>query len=469
MTDQTINRMAPHSIEAEEGVLGSILIDPTALWDVADALAVEDFFIIRNGWVYETLVTLANVGKPIDYITVTEDLRRRQTRTGKDRLEEVGGSAYITYLINNTPSSLYARAYGQLVHRAALRRRLLNAASEIAQLAHDGERDISAVQNEAMRLVSDTVDSSSDGAQRAGLVAADDMDRVEARRLGGQSQGLSSGLTDLDRMLGGFSDSKLYILAGRPAMGKTAEALTIMLNMARDKTPVAIFSMEMSKSDLVHRLIAMIAGISVQRIEQGDLSDLEWAGYVNAVAELDELPIYIDDSPDINPLEMRAKARRLVMTHGIRAVFVDYLQLMNGGGRHENRTNEITYISRQLKVMARELDVPVIALSQLSRAVENRQDKRPILSDLRESGSIEQDADVVIFLFRDEYYNENTERPNQIDNIIAKHRNGPTGMVPLHFRKELTMVANLKRLDYGSLKHYDGTAESTEVDFGGGF
>lgn len=436
---------APYSAESEEAVLGGILIDPGAVWDVIGAVRPDDFFIVRNQWVYEALLTLVRDGTPIDYLTVIEQLRTQ------NRLEEIGGAAYITYLINNTPSSLYTAAHATIVARASIRRRLLGAASEIAQLAHDGTRDTPAILNAAGQIIFDIADAGSRAdAERIGPLVSADMSRVEARRAAPTTMaGLASGFADLDRLLGGMAGGELIILAGRPGMGKTAQAVTMLLHQARAGHPVALFSMEMSKPQITQRLLAQVSGVSVQRLEQGDLSEDEWAAYVAGAADLSDLPIFVDDTPDLAPMTLRAKARRLVHQSGIAAIYVDYLQLMSTGDDRRNRTrnDEVAAISRQLKIMARELDVPVIALAQLSRGVESRQDKRPTLADLRDSGAIEQDADVVIFLYREDYYNDNTLKPNQIENIIAKHRNGPTGMVPLYFRKELTQVANLRRAD----------------------
>ena len=438
------DRMAPHSIEAEEAVLGSILINPEAYFDVASFLEPEDFFIVRNAWVWESLVRLRDRDAQIDYVTVIEELREQE------RLEEIGGAAYITYLINNTPSSLYAESYGRIVERAAIRRRLLSSASEIAQLAHEEDADI----NEVIDRAEQSLFGVTERRLHNELVPIqnalrDYFDRIEHQYLNrDESLGVPTGFTDLDTLLGGLQKSDLLIVAGRPGMGKTSWMLSVALNAARAKARVAIFSLEMSNEQIVQLLVSSETAISTHDLRRGELQQKEWGLFVESINNLNNLTVFLDDTPALNPLQMRTKCRRLYAEHGLDLVMVDYLQLMNSGaGRNENRVQEISFISRQLKQIARELNVPVIAAAQLSRAVEQRQDKRPQLSDLRESGSIEQDADVVLFIYRDEVYNENTERPNQADIIVAKHRNGPTGAVSLFFRKELTQFANLRKQD----------------------
>lgn len=437
-------QMVPHSVEAEEAVLGSILINPDAFYEVAPFLQAEDFFIVRNAWVWEAITRLHERGEQIDYLTVVEELRQQ------NRLEEIGGAAYLTYLINHTPSSIYTETYGRIVERAALRRRMLNAASTIARLAQQEDRDITDVidQSEAALF------AVTERRLRQELVPIGDAlteyyDRIERLvRQQTESLGVPMGFTDLDRLLGGLQKSDLIIIAGRPGMGKTSWLLTVAHNAARAGSRVAIFSMEMSNEQIVQRLVATETGISMHKLRLGQLKDAEWNVFVEAVGRLGKLNIYLDDTPALTPLQMRAKCRRLYSEHGVDLIVLDYLQLMSAGtGYSDNRVQEISFISRSLKQLAREMNVPVLAAAQLSRAVEQRQDKRPQLSDLRESGSIEQDADVVMFIYRDEVYNENTDRPNQADIIVAKHRNGPTGSVTLFFRKELTQFANLVKTD----------------------
>jgi replicative DNA helicase len=306
-----------------------------------------------------------------------------------------------------------------------------------------------------------------------GTLASADMDRVAARRDGADAPGLLTGFTDLDKILAGMKPEDLLIAAGRPGMGKSAFLLTIALNLARAGKRVGLWSLEMSGVQIIRRLIAMVSGIPLAEIIDGKLSDAQWAEYVRAVAEIDRLGIYIDDTPGLTPLQLRVSARRIANQKRLDLVLVDYLQLMEpagAGSQKATRNDEVSYISRQLKLLARELHIVVIAAAQLSRAVESRQDKRPLLSDLRDSGSIEQDADVVMFLYRDDYYNEYSERPNQVDVIVSKHRNGPTGVANLFFKRELTQLANLRKTtwalsDDGKVQRPD--AAPALLDLGG--
>jgi len=434
--------MAPHSAEAEEAVLGSVLLNSDSLFEVASFLQPDDFFIVRNSWVWEAILRLQERNEQIDYVTVVEELRQQS------RLDDIGGAAYITYLINHTPSSIYAEAYGRIVERAAIRRRLLASASEIAQLAHEESADI----NEVIDRSEASLFAVTERRLRKELVPiniaiSDYYDRIEhLYEHRGEPLGVPSGFIDLDRLLGGLQKSDLIIVAGRPGMGKTSWLLSVALNAARARARVAIFSMEMSNEQIVQRLVSSETGISTQNLRLGKLDDREWTLFVEATGNLSNVRIFLDDTPAQSPIQMRTKCRRLYAEHGLDLIMVDYLQLMNSGsGRVENRVQEISFISRQLKQLARELNVPVLAAAQLSRAVEQRQDKRPQLSDLRESGSIEQDADVVMFIYREDAYNENTEKVNQADILVSKHRNGPTGVVTLFFRKELTQFSNLNR------------------------
>ena len=437
--------LAPHSLEAEEAVLGSILMNPEAMHEVSAFLAPEDFFILRHAWIYEALQRLHERSDAIDHRTLAEELR------AQDRLEEIGGEAYLSYLPTTVPTALHAEIYGHIVERAAIRRRLLGAAGEIARLAHDEERDINQVidQSEA------TLFTVTERRLRQELVPirvamSRYFDRIEyLRESEEEALGVPTGFTDLDRLLGGLQKSDLIVVAGRPGQGKTSFLLNLAVNAARlGQARVAIFSMEMSNEQIVQRIISTETGINSQDLRLGRVSDADWSRFVEAVGTLSNLRIYLDDSPAVSVMQLRTKCRRLYREHGLDLIVVDYLQLMTAGtslGRDTNRVQEITYISRGLKELARELNVPLVSAAQLSRAVEQRQDKRPQLSDLRESGSIEQDSDVVLFLYRDEVYNEATDRPNEADVLVAKHRNGPTGSVTLLFRKELTKFVNLRK------------------------
>jgi len=419
----------PHSRQAEEAVLGSILIDSEAYFNVAQFLKPEDFYIVRNRWIWEAFISLHERRAPIDYLTVCEELSQ------KGQLAEVGGPAYIMSLINQTPSSLNAEAYGRLVEETSVRRRMLSAANDLARLAYDQKQSVETIMDEAEKSIFSISERRvRNDLQPIQAVLSEVYDRVDQlSRRDDEIFGVPTGLVDLDRLLGGLQKSDLLIFAGRPGMGKT-------------KGRIAIFSMEMSNEQIVQRLVSSETGIGTHVLRQGQLDDRGWNLFVEATGNLSGLRIYLDDTPALSPIQMRTKCRRLYNEYGLDLIMVDYLQLMSSGtGRQENRVQEISFISRHLKQIARELNVPVLAAAQLSRAVEQRQDKRPQLSDLRESGSIEQDADVVMFIYRDEVYNENTDKLNQADIIVAKHRNGPTGTVALFFRKELTQFANMRK------------------------
>ncbi len=427
------DRMVPHNVEAEEAVLGSLLIDPEALFRVSPFLEGEDFYIQKNAWVYEAILAIHERREPIDFVTLCDELERR------GQLEEVGGAAYITHLINAVPSAIHVEAYGHIVEQSALRRRLLNAASQIAQLAYHEAEEIDQTVDQAEQALF----SVSQRRITRDLAPIQDVirryyDRIEylyAHQ--GEPLGVPTGFVDIDRLLGGFQRSDFIIVAARPSVGKTSLCLSMARNAARFGQHVAIFSLEMSSEQIVQRLVSAETAIDAQRLRLGDLKEDEWPLFVQATGKLADLPVFIDDTPSISALQLRTKARRLHAEHGLDAIFVDYLQLMTGDVRSENRVQEVSFISRSLKAIARELDLPVVAASQLSRAVEQRSDKHPVLADLRESGSLEQDADVVMFIYRDELYHPDTEQQNVADILISKHRNGPTGKVQLFFRKRL--------------------------------
>ncbi len=429
----TPDKTIPQNVEAEEAVLGSLLIDPEALFRVAPFLKAKDFYIQKNAWIYEAIMALHERRDPIDFVTICDELERRE------QLREVGGAAYITQLINAVPSAIHVESYGHIVEQAAIRRRLINAASQIAQLAYQEAEEIDLTVDQAEQaLFSVSQRRITRDLTPIQEVIRSYYDRIEylyAHQ--GEPLGVPTGYVDIDRMLGGLQRSDFIIIAARPSVGKTSLCLSVARNAARYGQHVAVFSLEMSKEQIVQRIVSAETGIDTQRLRMGQLQDNEWPLFVEATGKLADLPIYIDDTPAISVLQLRTKARRLHSEHGLDLIFVDYLQLMSGDVHSENRVQEVSYISRSLKAIARELDVPVVAASQLSRAVEQRTDKRPILADLRESGSLEQDADIVMFIYRDELYHPETERPNIADIIIAKHRNGPTGNVQLFFRKRL--------------------------------
>ncbi|GIV69741.1 replicative DNA helicase [Caldilinea sp.] len=444
-------RGIPANLEAERAVLGSLLLDPDAIIKVANFLRPQDFYRERHAWLYEAMLALHERREPLDFVTVVDELERR------GQLEEIGGPAYITDLIAGTPSAMYVDHYARIVERTALLRRLIAAAGQIAELAYDDSQDIEEVIDKAETLifgVSEALIHRDLTPIRSIMTQV--VDRIDfLARNPNTLMGVPTGFTFLDRLLGGLQKSDLIILAARPAMGKTSLALNIAQNAAkRYAARVAIFSLEMSSEQLVQRLLSMETGIDSHRLRLGQVHDDEWPILIEAASMLANTAIFIDDTPAATVNEIRTKCRRLYAEHGLDLVLIDYMQLMSGqgGGREANRQQEISYISRSLKGLARELNVPVIALSQLSRAVESRSDKRPMLSDLRESGSIEQDADVVMFIYREDYYIEDTDRQNIADVIVAKHRHGSTGTVSLYFRKELTQFRDLEvqrtELDY---------------------
>ena len=434
-------RLIPANVEAEQAVLGSILIDPDAILRIASKLRPEDFYLEKHRWIYEAALDLHERRQPADLVTLCDELERR------GQLNEVGGAAYITELINAVPTAIHVEHYAGIVERTAVLRRLITAAGQIAQLAYQDRGEIEEIVDRAEELIFGV----SERWIRRDLAPIERImkevtDRIEYLALHqGELMGVPTGFRLLDRLLGGLQKSDLIILAARPSVGKTALALNIAVNAAkRFGQRVAFFSLEMSGEQLVQRLLAAETGIDQQRLRLGQIGEEEWPLLMEAAGVLSNTLFFIDDTPALSAMELRTKARRVHAEHGLDLIIVDYLQLMRGDTRSENRVQEISYISRSLKSLARELNVPVLALSQLSRAVEARTDKRPVLSDLRESGSIEQDADVVMFIYREELYDEDTERQNIADIIVAKHRNGPTGVVSLYFKKELTKFLDLE-------------------------
>jgi replicative DNA helicase len=360
-------------------------------------------------------------------------------------LAEVGGPAFLTTLLNNVPTSLHAEAYGRLVQQGSIRRRLLEAANKIAKVAYQEEMNVETAIDEAEKAVFGASEHRlSTDLQPIKAVLSEYYDRVEAMgRRSEEIYGVPTGFIDLDKLLMGLQPSDLLIIAGRPSQGKTSFLMSVAKNAAQlHKKHVAIFSMEMSNDQLVQRLLSQETGINSQRMRAGKLEQQEWDLFAQAIEVLGETKVFLDDTPAISPTQMRAKCRRLHMEFGLDLVVVDYLQLMQGDSRNDNRVQEVSYISRSLKVLARELNVPVLAAAQLSRAVEQRSDKRPVLSDLRESGSLEQDADIVMFIYRPEFYEEDSLRKNIAEIMVSKHRNGPTGIVELVFRENLAKFEN---------------------------
>lgn len=432
------DRSVPQNIEAEEAVLGALLIDPEAIFRVLSFLRADHFYLRKHRWIFEAIVALHERREPLDFLTLTTELEQRE------QLEAVGGGAYISQLINAVPSAINIESYAHMVEETSIRRNLLDAASDIAQFAYDEEQSINDVVDRSERALFAISQKRASRDLRPVQEVVDSyyswVENLYEHR--GEVMGVPSGFRDLDMLLGGFQRSDLLILAARPGVGKTSLMLTLALKAAERGRTIAVFSLEMSAEQLVQRMISQISHIDAQRLRLGRLRDDEWPQFTDAIGHLAELPIYIDDTPSISVLQLRTKCRRLASERSLDMAFVDYLQLMTTEARSDNRVQEVSYISRSLKGLARELDLPLMTASQLSRAVEQRAEKIPVLSDLRESGSLEQDADIVMFIYRDEMYHPETEKPRIADIIIAKHRNGPTGTVQLFFNSRLTQFAD---------------------------
>ena len=432
-------QVVPHSREAEESVIGSVLINPEAYYEVAHFLSADDFYIHRHRWIWESFNRLHELRIPIDALTVAEKLDQM------GQLTEVGGAAYLTALINNVPTSLHAEAYGRIVEQTAIRRRMLSAANEIAKLAYKEDAGLETVMDEAEKAVFGVSERRmTRDLQTIQRVLSDFYERIDelsSREV--EIYGVPTGFVDLDRLLGGMQPSDFLIIAGRPGSGKTAFILSAAKNAAqKHKKHVAVFSLEMSNEQLVQRLIAQETGIDSQRLRTGKLDEEQWPILTHAIEVLSDTVIFLDDTPSLTPLQLRTKCRRLHMEYQLDLVLVDYLQLMSSGIRSENRVQEVSYISRNLKMLARELHVPVLAAAQLSRAIEQRTDKEPQLSDLRESGSLEQDSDIVMFIHRPELYNQDALKKNIAQIKVAKHRNGPVGMIELVFLSQIAKFEN---------------------------
>lgn len=439
MTVQT----PPQNVEAEASLLGAILIDTDAIVKIADRISVDDFFDPRHARIYEALRALYEKRSAIDVLTLSDQLK------GNGFLEMVGGPSYLTELTNFVPTAAHVEQYADIVAQKALRRRLIAASADMADLGRDESKALKELIEEAeARLFEVSQQHVKQSVVSLESVLAESFERLDdLHKDKNKLRGIPSGYRDLDNILAGFQRSDLFILAARPSMGKTAFVLNLAHKVATlAKESVLIFSLEMSKEQLVDRLLAMESGVDAWALRTGKLTDDDFERLGEAMGTLSEAKIYIDDTPGITVSDLRTKARREAHTQKLGLVIVDYLQLMSGGGKYSsegNRVQEISEISRGLKGIARELNVPVIALSQLSRSVESRSPKIPQLADLRESGSIEQDADVVAFLYREDYYEPESERKNLMDVLIKKHRNGPTGAVELYFDKEKQRIRSL--------------------------
>ena len=438
-----LDRMPPQNIEAEQAVLGAMLIERDAINKVVEKLKETDFYREDHKLLFRTMVNLFAKGNAVDIVTIVDDLRR------EGKLEAAGGIAYIGMLNDIVPTAANVKYHTEIVEEKSLLRSLIYTATNIAAMGYEASEEVRSIVDRAEKMMLEV--SNRRGGQ--GFVPIKDivftaLERIEYLQTNpGQMTGVVTGFAELDRVTNGMQPSDLVLIAARPSMGKTAFVLNICANAAiRSKAPIAFFSLEMSKEQLVQRMICSESAIDSQKLRAGSLDDRDWKKLMIGSNAISGAPIFIDETPSITVLELRSKARRLKSEHNLQMIIIDYLQLMSGGGssKEDNRQQEISEISRSLKALARELRVPVLALSQLSRSVEGRANKRPMLSDLRESGSLEQDADIVMFLYRDEYYDREAEQPNnEAEIIIAKHRNGPTETLKLFFHKQFTRFDNL--------------------------
>ena len=439
-----MDRVPPYNLEAEESVLGSMLISREAIIAVSEILSAEDFYRKANEEIFNAIKELFSIGEPIDLITVADYLKK------KNLLEEVGDTTYIHSLVSSIPLAANAEYYARIVKHNSVLRKLIYAATEIATMGYEIPEDLYTTIDRAQQLIFAVYQELNEGMKSGKFsvikdVLSDVYEQVASLYENKSAiTGIPTGFLDLDKKTSGLQESDLIIIASRPGMGKTSFALGIIRYAAMvQKLPVALFSLEMSKNQIAQRLMCSEARIDLQRLRSGNLRDDEWPKLARAIENLAECSIYIDDSAFLTIMDLRSRARMLKSTHGIKMLIVDYLQLMQSGMNYrENRVLEITEISRNLKSIAKELKIPVVAISQLSREVEKRDRKRPLLADLRESGAIEQDADLVMFIYRDDYYDEKSTEAGLAEINIAKHRNGPTGTLKLKFFKEYTLFVN---------------------------
>lgn len=442
MDEGLIKRVLPHSIEAERSVIGSMILDSEAVVVASEIVTKEDFYGKQYGILFEAMVELYNDGKPIDLITLQDKLKE------KDVPPELTGIEFIQELISSVPTSANVKYYAGIVKDKSTLRRLIKVNEEIENTCYLASQPVSDIMDITEKKIFNLLQTKPGGDfVPIKEVVIDALEKIEiSSRSQGNVTGLATGFTDLDSRTAGFHPSELILIAARPAMGKTAFELNIAQYMAfRKNVTVAIFSLEMSKEQLVNRLFSLESHIDSQKIRTGNLEDGDWESLIESAGIIGKSNLIIDDTPGITISELRSKCRKFKLEHNLGIIIIDYLQLMSGGGRAESRQQEVSDISRSLKALARELEVPVVALSQLSRAVEGREDKRPMLSDLRESGAIEQDADVVMFLYRDEYYHKDSDRKGIAEVIIAKQRSGSTGTVELVWLPQYTKFANKER------------------------
>lgn len=442
MEEALIKRVLPHSVEAEQSVIGSMIMDRDAIVTASEIVTSEDFYQHQYGVLFDAMVELYNEGKPVDLVTLQERLRE------KDVPPEISDMEFARDLLNAVPTSANVRHYATIVQEKSMLRRLIKVNEEIANTCYLAKESTDEILEETEKKIFDLIQKRSTGdfvpIKDVVLNALDKIEKASKNK--GTVTGIPTGFIDLDYKTSGFQPSDLILIAARPSMGKTAFVLNIAQNMAfKEGKTVAIFSLEMSKEQLVNRLFSLESRVDSQALRTGNLSDEDWAKLIEGAAVVGKSNLIIDDTPGISIGELRSKCRKFKLEHDLGIIIIDYLQLMSGSKRSESRQQEISDISRSLKAVARELNVPVVALSQLSRAVEQRPDHRPMLSDLRESGAIEQDADVVMFLYRDDYYNKDTDKKNIAEIIIAKQRNGPIGTVELVWLPNYTKFANMKK------------------------
>ncbi len=442
MEEALIKRVLPHSVEAEQSVIGSMLMDRDAIMAASEIITGEDFYQHQYGVLFEAMVELYNEGKPVDLVTLQDRLREKEVPP------EISSMEFVRELLNVVPTSANVRSYANIVQDKAMLRKLIKATEEIANTCYLANEKTEDIMEETEKKIFDLVQKRATGDfVPIKQVVLNALDRIEAASKNkGSVTGIPTGFIDLDYKTSGFQPSDLILIAARPSMGKTAFVLNIAQHMAfKCNQTVAVFSLEMSKEQLVNRLFSLESKVDSQSLRTGSLSDEDWGKLIEGAGVIGRSNLIIDDTPGISIGELRSKCRKYKLEHNLGIIIIDYLQLMTGSKKTDSRQQEISDISRSLKEVARELNVPVVALSQLSRAVEQRPDHRPMLSDLRESGAIEQDADVVMFIYRDDYYNHDTDKKGIAEIIIAKQRNGPIGTVELVWLPDYTKFANMKK------------------------
>jgi len=442
MAEEWQKRVLPHNIDAERSVLGSILLDREAIMTASEIVLPEDFYVKQHEVLYEAMLELNSEGKPIDLITLQSRLKE------KDLPPEMSGLEYIREIIDSVPTSANVKYYATIVSEQATLRRLIKVTEEVENSCYVQKEPMDRILDNTEKEIFKVVQKRNAGDfVPISIVVNNALDKIStAARNKGAVTGVPTGFIDLDYMTAGMQPSDLVIIAARPAMGKTAFALNIAAHVAfKQRKPVAIFSLEMSKEQLINRMFSLQSGVDAQKLRVGSLEEADWENLIEAATDIGQSSLIIDDTPSISVQALRSKCRKYKLEHGLSMIIIDYLQLMSSSGRTESRQQEISEISRALKEVARELNVPVLALSQLSRSVEKRDDKRPMMSDLRESGGIEQDADVIMFIYRDDYYNHETDKKGISEIIIAKQRHGSVGTVELGWKAELTKFVNLEK------------------------